>query len=214
MATLAVVPASPAPSAVTLFELEEHLAALVDTVELVPAEQEAQFLQEFQAALSTTVEKRDRVGHFLAHMESQIALAQSEIARLRERKEAYERVIARVEEYVIRTIEQLGPNAKGKYPKLEGKTITFSLRCCPASVEIKDEAAIPMEYKTVTVTLPAVAWEDLLDTLDLEARAALSEQVKKPASAVSKSSVKEALEANVVVPGADLIIGKHVLVKK
>src|SRR5690349_9770845 len=82
------------------------------------------FRAEFHNALQTAIEKRDRVAQFLAHLESQITLAKAEIARLQERRQMYERAVERVEEYVIAAIEKLGPDAKGKYPKLEGKTIT------------------------------------------------------------------------------------------
>jgi len=77
------------------------------------------------------VEKRDRAGQFMAHLEQQIDFARFEIDRLRQRKAIFERALARVEEYVIATIENLGTDSKGKYRKLEGKTTTFSLRGCP-----------------------------------------------------------------------------------
>jgi hypothetical protein len=74
-----------------LYAIGEYLAALVDTVELVPPDQEQQFRDEFQLALTTAVEKRDRVGQFMAHLEHQIAFAESEIDRLKQRKTAYQR---------------------------------------------------------------------------------------------------------------------------
>ncbi len=40
----------------------------------------------FQAALTAAVEKRDRVGQFLTHLEQQIGFAKLEVERLRERK--------------------------------------------------------------------------------------------------------------------------------
>jgi hypothetical protein len=43
------------------------------------------------------------VGQFLAHLEQQIEFAKFEIDRLRQRKAAFERALARVEEYVIQT---------------------------------------------------------------------------------------------------------------
>ena len=89
MSALALVPA-PAPSvAVTLYELEDQLLALADTAEAVPPEQEAAFVAEFEATLAAAVEKRDRVGQFMAHLESQIALAKSEIGRASCRERVY-----------------------------------------------------------------------------------------------------------------------------
>ena len=77
------------------------------------------------------------------------------MARLKAREEFYEKVFARMESHVSRVIESLGPDPKGKRKKLEGTTVTFSLRGCHKRAEVTDEAAVPAKYKRVTVTLPA-----------------------------------------------------------
>jgi len=177
---------SPAVTAAPLYVIEDQLAALIETAELVSPEQEQEFRAEFQTALASAVEKRDRVGQFLAHLEQQIDFAKFEIDRLRQRKATCERALARMENYVIETIENLGTDSKGRYRALEGKTTTFGLRGCPPSVEVIDESAIPAEYKTLTLKLPAVTWEQLLDGLDIEQRAAVLGQVKSPEVSVDK----------------------------
>src|ERR1039457_6056050 len=106
MAVLAVVP-SPAVTAAPLYVIEDHLAALIETAELVSEEQELEFRAEFQAALTAAVDKRDRVGQFLAHLEQQIHFANFDVDRLRQRKATSERALARLEDYVIGTIENL-----------------------------------------------------------------------------------------------------------
>jgi hypothetical protein len=141
----------------------------------------------------------------------QIDFAKAEIDRLKQRKATGERVHARLEKYVIETIENLGTDSKGKYRRLEGKTTTFSIRACPPSVEVTDESAIPAEYKTLTLKLPAVTWEELLDRLDIEQRAAVLGQVKCPEATVEKRSIKAAMDGGTDVPGADLVIGRHAL---
>jgi hypothetical protein len=210
MAVLAVVP-SPAVTAAPLYLIEDQLAALIETAELVSPEQEHEFRLEFQTALTAAVEKRDRVGQFLAHLEQQIDFAKFEIERLRQRKATCERALARVEEYVIETIENLGTDGKGKYRKLEGKTTTFSLRGCPPSVEVTDESAIPSEYKTLVLKLPAVTWEQLLDGLEIEQRTAVLGQVRSPEVFVEKRPIKAAIDSGANIPGAGLISGKHSL---
>jgi hypothetical protein len=210
MAVLAVVP-SPAVTAAPLYVIEDHLAALIETAELVSPEQELEFRAEFQAALTAAVDQRDRVGQFLAHLEQQIDFARFEIDRLRQRKAAFERALARLENYVIETIEHLGTDGKGKYRRLEGQTTTFSLRACPPSVEVADEAAIPAEYKVLLLKLPAVTWEQLLDGLEIEQRSAVLGQVRSPEVTVDKRLVKAAIDGGVDVPGAGLAIGRHSL---
>lgn len=205
---------APAPHPLTLYAIEEQLTAMADTAELVPEDQEQAFLEEFRAALTAAVEKRDRVGQFLSHLEHQVAFAKAEIARLQERKAFFERAIEKMEGYVIHVIEAIGPDAKGKYPKLEGRTVTFSLKDCPPSVAIQDEAAIPSDYKAITITMPARQWEALLDSLDLEQRASVLDSVEKPKVAVSKTAIKKAIDGGTQIPGADLIVGKKTLVRR
>jgi hypothetical protein len=210
MAALAVVP-SPAVTAAPLYVIEDCLAAMIETAELVSPEQEQEFRAEFQAALSAAVEKRDQVGHFLAHLQQQIGFARFEIDRLRQRKAAGERAFERLENYVIETIESLGTDSKGKFGRLEGKTTTFSIRACPPSVEAMDESAIPAEYKTLTLKLPAVMWEQLLVGLDIEQRAAVLRQVRSPEVSVDKRMIKAAIDGGADVPGARLVTGRHSL---
>ena len=210
MATLAVVP-SPAVTAAPLYVIEDQLAALVETAELVSPEQELEFRTEFEATLTAAVEKRDRVGQFLAHLEQQIAFARFEIDRLKLRKALCERTLERLEQYLIETIEHLGTDSKGKYRRLEGKTTTFSLRACPPSVEVTDEPAIPPEYKVLTLKLPAVVWEQLLDGLAIEQRVTVTGQVRSPEVTVDKRSIKAALDGGAEVPGASLVTGRHSL---
>jgi hypothetical protein len=210
MAVLAVVP-SPAVTADSLYLIEDQLAALIETAELVSPEQEEEFRAEFQVALTAAIEKRDRVGQFLAHLEHQIDFAKFEIDRLRQRKATCERALARLESYVIGTIESLGTDGKGKYRRLEGKTTTFSLRACPPSVEVSDESAIPSEHKMILLKLPAMIWEQLLDGLEIEQRSAVLGQVKRPEVTVDKRSIKAAIDGGADVPGAGLAFGRHSL---
>jgi hypothetical protein len=164
--------------------------------------------------LSLNTRRRLGLGQFLSHLEQQAAFAKVEIARLQERKAFFERATEKMEGYVIHVIESIGPDAKGKYAKLEGRTVTFSIKDCPPSVEIKDEAAIPSDYKTITITMPALKWEDLLDSLDLEQRACVLDTVEKPKASVSKAAIKKAIGDGAHVPGADLIVGKKTLIRK
>jgi hypothetical protein len=196
-----------------LYDLEAHLAALVDTEDLVPEELEQEYALELQATLLATVEERDRVGQFLAHLESQIAFAHAEVARLKAREAFYERVFRRMEGYVTRVIESLGLDPKGKRKQLEGNTITLSLRGCDKRAEVTDEAAVPTKYKRVTVTLPAETWELVCDSLDLDLREQVLGEVKLTKIEVSTSLVKIDLKADIAVPGAKLAGGTY-LVRK
>lgn len=204
MATLLVVP-PPMKSSLPLYAIEETFATYLETAEMVPPEQEAEFLAEFAAVLTAAVEKRDRTGQFLAHLEAQIGLAAAEIKRLQERKAAFERALQKCEEYVIRVIQSLGTDAKGKPKKLEGHTVTFALRKNPPCIEIRDEPAIPEAYKVANacVKMPAALWGAFLDSLDLEMRALLLDGARVE-FVPSKTAIKAALENGEEVPGAEI----------
>lgn len=69
-----------------LYDIEAHLAALVDTEEMVPDELEAEYAQELQTTLHATVDMRDRVGQFILHLKSQVAFSHAEASRLEQRE--------------------------------------------------------------------------------------------------------------------------------
>ena len=196
----------PSTPALTLYALEENLESLVDSAELVTVDQEGAFLEDFRHALTAAVEKRDRVAQFMSHLEDQIAFAATEIRRLQERQSRYERSLERIEWYVIRVLMSREPDAKGKYPKLEGRTSSFSLRAKPSKVEYLPggEAQVPAQYKTLTIKLPAERWEQLLDSLDMETAGDLIDAVRKAEVSIDKRAVKAALDAEMPVPGAYL----------
>ena len=201
------------PAARPLYDLEAHLAALVETEECVPEELEAEYAKELQAVLASTVEKRDRVGQFVLHVKSQAAFAKAEVKRLQDRQQFYERVTERMEGYITRVIDSLGLDPKGKRKKLEGNTVTLSLHGCTQRVDTTDEAAVPTKYKRVTITLPAPTWELVCDSLDLELRDQVLAEVTSPRVEVSASRAKPDLDAGVAIPGLKLAGGTYVVVK-
>lgn len=202
-------------TALTLYNIEEHLVALLDTAEMVeqPEQQEAIF-REIQQALVQAVEKRDGCGHFLAHCETQMVAIDAEIKRLQALKKSYDRAKQRMEEYIVRTIQALGADDRGRYRKLEGRTCVFAIRACPPAVEVRNEAEIPSLYKTLTITIPATAWEAVTDGLDVDERARVLISVKRCEVAVDKNAIKLAIAQGDSVPGAELTSGRYSLVHK
>jgi hypothetical protein len=193
----AEAPTPPPSRSLTLWDIETNLQALADSVESVEPEQEQQFLEDFRQALIQAKEKRDRVGRFLAYCEAMGDMASKEITRLQKRKDFYLRTVERLEGYVEKILRDLGQDEKGKWRKLEGDTSSFGLRNLPPSTIITDEAAVPTACKTVTVTLPAPLWEQVVDSLDMDLANQVLDAVKKPNSTVSKMLVKDAIEQKV-----------------
>lgn len=208
MATLAVVPHS-----TTLFEIETDLLALVESAETVTPEQEGEYTAALGATLQAAVEKRDRCHQFLCHLEAQALQAKTEIARLQERKRWFDAAAEKFSGYIVKVIEGLGTDAKGKHHKLEGKSVSLSIRANPASVEILDPEKVPAVYQHAHIRMQAVQWEALLDSLDLDMRTQIQDTAKVEYEP-SKTLIKQALDAKQAVEGADLAIGKYRLERK
>jgi hypothetical protein len=207
MDAIAAMPELPVVRAASLYSVEWHLDALANSAETVPEELEEEYGQELCATLLAAVATRDRVAHFMAHLENQVAFAKAEIARLKEREAFFTKVYDRMEMYVMRVLEGLGLDDRGKRRKLEGTVCTFALNGCDKRAEISDEEAVPAKYKRVVVSLPLETWELLCDSLDLDLRETVLAEVKSAKIEVSKTAVKNDLKANVEVPGAKLAGG-------
>jgi hypothetical protein len=199
-----------APSPMTLWDIEDDLQALLNSVDTASPEQERELQAAIADAMRTAVAKRERVYRWIAHCRAMEAAAKAEIERLRQRMAAFERARERVEEYVVEIIDAIGPDEKGKYPKLQAETATFSVARNPGHVEITDENLVPDAFKRATVTLPLAAWLAL---------SRLAGTVADPVEAkvsigLDRSAVKVAIQSGADIPGATLAIGDLRLVVK
>jgi hypothetical protein len=188
----------------SLFEIVEHLEALYDSYDLVETQPlRVQIEAEIAGYVEAELVKVDGIARYLAHCKAQQGFAAEEIKRLQKRQANYEAREEQLEQRVIEIMEARGAK------KLEGRTSTLSLRPCPVSVQILDEAAIPEAYKVTTVSLPAEAW-----STHITEHPAILGSVTKSATVVSKTAVKDELQADRDVEGADLVIGKMWLARK
>jgi hypothetical protein len=106
-------------------------------------EREQAFVLELRTTLLAAAEKRDRVGQFMAHLENQVTFADVEIRRLQGLRTFYQKTLDRMEGHVVRVIESLGLDSKGKRKKLEGNTVVFALNRCEKRVEITASSSSP-----------------------------------------------------------------------
>lgn len=191
-------------SALTLFDLEDELLALVNTETEVPAELVEQFAVELAARTDAAIAKRDRVGGFIQYCRGMSGMAKAEIERLSERKRWFERAGDKMEEYVVSVVESLGLDDKGKYRTLDGRHFTLATRACPASLDIKDGEAVPLKYKRVTVEMSAEDWSALVKVAGTAVPAGLNTTYS-----INNAALKSYLQRGSEVPGADLIVGKR-----
>ena len=187
----------------TLFQVEQSLALLAESAEeegLTP-ELEQALIRYMEGA----VEKRDRVAEFILFCEGMADLAKAEVKRLQARQKHFEATAERVSTMVLRVLDFLAVS------KLEGRTHTLKKRKCPASVKVVEEEKIPPAYKRITVTLPMTEWQKLLGGIPDVLQTAIVASIRKQEVSLDLEAIKQALNGEQNVDGADLVVNKFKL---
>jgi hypothetical protein len=201
-------------TALTLYEIEDDLRALVDTAEGgVEEDQRLAILDEIAERTDQAVAKRDNLIRFLRHLELSQAAAKAEVGRITALADTWARAQERIERYVISIIERCVAEPRRGPKKLEGSLGVLALHKNPDRVggpggaKEPDLDLLPAEYQDVTVTLPAVVWEQVLAVLpeegDYEPRMFGQKFVAR------KTEIKAAIQAGAEVPGAELVFGAN-----
>lgn len=197
----------------TLYELEDSLAAFVNTIELAEDEPTRQVvLDEIGQALRRTKEKRDAVVAFLKHCEQQQKFANVEIARIEKRKAFIARVQEELERYVVQLVEQFAVADRRGVQRLEGNISSLRIQKNPDSVLVMDLNAIPSAYKQVILAMPAYVWEALLNRVGQKERKEFESRVDKREFRPDKKAIAAELKKGIAIPGADLKFGDNRLV--
>jgi Siphovirus Gp157 len=201
------------PSQCTLYELEDNLQALVNSIDLAedPTSREA-ILEEIGQAFRKTREKRDAVVAFLRHCELQQEFADDEIARIQKRKAFIARVQQELELRAIAVIEQFAVPDRNGIKRLEGNCSSLRIQKNPDSVVVVDPNLVPPAFKAAVVTLPAYVWDALLNCLDPEERKELDPLIDKLEFKPDKKAIGAELKNGTEVLGADLRFGDWRLV--
>ncbi len=189
--------------ALTLFQIEESIAILAEAFEEEGMTPELE--QALAKYLEGALEKSDRVAEFIRYCEWMAELAKSEVKRLQARQKHFEATAERVSSMVLRVLDFFGVK------KLEGRTHTLSKRKCPPSVRIDDDARVPSEFKRVTVTLRLDDWKNLLAAAPDQLRMEIEAGILKGEEAIEFKAVKDALNLEREVPGANLVVNQYAL---
>jgi Siphovirus Gp157 len=200
-------------NACTLYELEDDLQALANTIALAEDEPTRQIiLEEIGQALRKTKDKRDALVAFLKHCEQQRKFADAEINRIEKRKAFIASVEEQLESYIARLIEQFAPPDRKGVQRLEGNVSSMRIQKNPDSVLITDLNAVPAAYKHMTVTMPAYVWESLLIRVGSEDRKVFETHFEKVEARPDKKAIAAELKNGVAIAGADLKFGGNRLV--
>ena len=186
----AVALAAPALQTVIppLYEIAAELQCLLDTEDLVTEEQELAFVAELARNVQHFVHKRDAYGHFIRTCESVAAYDAEEIKRISEHKKRVQNAAERCRRYLAMVLDALGPDTRGRF-RLEGNTLTLSTRAVKSKLEIFNESLVPIEYKNVTITVPAQWFEQYAKVLE-----ALGVPISRATFTVNEGGVRAELE--------------------
>src|SRR5579863_7366002 len=197
----------------TIYELEDNLAALVNTIDLVEDESARQLiLDQIGTALRQTREERDAVVAFLRHCELQQTFADAEIERIERRKAFIGRLQEELERYVVQVIEQFAEPDRRGVKRLEGNISSMRIQKNPDSVAIIDLGSVPMAFKQAVLTMPAYVWEALLVRVGTEDRKTFEALVEKVEIKPDKKTIGAELKRGNQIAGADLKFGDWRLV--
>jgi hypothetical protein len=197
---------------ITLYEIEDNLAALANTFDVVEGEEIKQILlDEIGRSLWQAKEKRDAVVAFLRHCEAQQKFADQEIERIRNRRDRIARFQAEFERYIISIIDRFAVPDRRGVKRLEGNISSMRMQKNPDSVAITDENAVPLAFKDVVLTMPAQLWEALLERLEKDERAGIEAQIKKTEFKPDKRAISSELKNGSEISGADLKFGEFAL---
>lgn len=158
---------------------------------------------EIREYISKEIRKVDGVAYYLKEFEARAAAAKEEAKRLKARADAWERRHERLEE-MVKSVMLMSGKAR-----LDGDANTLRLQRCPPSVEIAQPELVPSEYQRVTLKMPLIIWEMILENFSggpslLNTITLNTTEVKD----VPLTAIKEALKRGDGVPGCSLVTDK------
>lgn len=182
------------PNIMPLNELAVQLMGLLEeTNGVVTPEVDQMFAELMQKGLQAVVPLCNTIDELTARMEARKAKAKV----LTELAKKDESMIETAHKYIIKAMKACGQD------KLSSGALTVTLCKGNPSVDITDEDAVPLRFKTATITLNAVD----LDAVKVVATI-LSEKI-----AVNKTAIKQATDDNIGVAGTQIIRNPYLRIK-
>lgn len=202
-------------TAPTLYNVEDTLAALLNSIDLISEGDEPAYLQcldEIAEQTALARQKRDNVVDYLDNLDDMQAYIGEKIDRLYAGKERIERHKKKLRAYLLDLVERFAPPPrKGlKMRSLAGNRHSLSLREGAETIEVFDEKLVPEKYKRVTVELSG---EDFA-ILQKDYGNVGPGDGWKIAMVPDKKALKSAMASGEDIPGADRVFGLAVLVVK
>lgn len=188
-----------------MFEIDRELDTLLDEIEEEienRGEASAELMNRFQEFCEAHSEKADRIGRFLRMMEARVQYCRSEANRLQERARSSERKATQTKFMVMYYIKSRD------LKKIEGREFTLRIqKNSQDSVRLIDETLVPLRYRTIAARLDGALWERLIETVPDDFKRPLVASIQE--AAPSNEAIKNAVQNQIAVPGAEVYRGDH-----
>jgi len=192
----------------SLFEIDRELDTLLDEIEEEienHGEASPELVDRFQQFCEAHGEKADRIGRFLRMMEARVEYCRSEASRLQERARSSERKATQTKYMVMYYLKSR------ELRKIEGREFTLRIqKNSQDSVRFTDETQVPMRYRTVAARLDGALWERLIESVPEDLKRLLVGSIQE--ASPSNETIKNAVQNQIAVPGAEVYRGDHLRV--
>lgn len=192
----------------SLFEIDRDLDTLIDEIEEEienRGEASAELLDRFQQLCEAHGEKADRIGRFLRMMEARVQYCRSEANRLQERARSSERKATQTKYMVMYYLKSRDLR------KIEGREFTLRIqKNSQDSVRFSDETQVPMLYRIVAARIDGPLWERVIESVPEEIARSLLASIQD--ASPSNEAIKQAVQSQIAVPGAEVYRGNHLRV--
>jgi hypothetical protein len=192
----------------TLFEIDQALANLVESAQEEAAANGGELSEELKTALADYVEafgeKVDRIASYLKAQEAFADLAKREATRLESRRRAAESRAKSLKNFLCFYMGSRG------LKRLGGRLNTITLASNSVDTLLLDEAAQPPDtFYNIGLEVSWDEWRQILDTMPpgpLRERLSGERGVEK---ALDRTRLADAMRSGVVITGARLVRGQH-----
>jgi hypothetical protein len=192
----------------SLFEIDQELDTLLDEIEDEienRGEAPTELIERFQQFCEAHGEKADRIGRFIRMMEARVQYCRSEAGRLQDRARTCDRKVAETKNMVMYYLKIR------ELKKIEGREFTLRIqKNSQDSVRFTDETQVPMCFRIVEARIDGELWEKIVACLPNELERLMVACVRD--AVPSSEAVKQALQRQVAVPGAEVYRGEHLRV--
>ena len=191
-----------------MFEIDRELDMLLDEVEEEVenrGEASPELIERFEQFCEAHSEKADRIGRFLRIMEARVQYCRGEAGRLQERARSSERKATQTKYMVMYYLKSRD------LKKIEGREFTLRIqKNSQDSVRFTDETQVPLRYRTVSARLDGLSWERVMEKVPDELKRVLVASIQE--AAPSNEAIKNAVQNQIAVPGAEVHRGDHLRV--